>query len=210
MILRGDLLIVNYSRGAEEAGVYAVATQASIFLHMIPNVISTILFPRTTEARDESGRLTCRVTRHSVFLMFLVCLASVPLAFVLPLLYGPAFSAVTTYFLVLLPGVFLLGIETIQVQHFTGLGLPRIIPAFWVGVMMVNFAMNIALVPRIGALGAAIASTISYALMFVLVAGYFRSRTGRSLAEAFVLGYDELRQFLKTAASNLLPGEGRA
>ena len=65
VILRGDLLIVNYFRGSAEAGVYAVATQASLFLHMLPNVISTVFFPRSADARDETGQLTCRVTRTS-------------------------------------------------------------------------------------------------------------------------------------------------
>lgn len=197
VILRGDLLIVNYFRGAEEAGVYAVAAQTAAFLHMIPNVISTILFPRTAGARDESGHLTCRVTRHSVFLMLIICVGAVPLAFILPLLYGPAFSAVTPLFLILLPGVFLLGIETIQVQHFTGLGLPRMIPAFWVGVMIGNIILNLALVPALGHFGAAVASSISYAVVFVLVAAYFRDRTGRSLRESFVVGYDEFRIFMR-------------
>jgi len=42
----------------------------------------------------------------------------------------------------------------------------------------VNLALNLALVPAWGARAAAINSTISYALIFVLVTGYFCRRTG--------------------------------
>jgi O-antigen/teichoic acid export membrane protein len=196
IILRGDLLIVNYFRTPQEAGVYAVATQASIFLHMIPNVISTILFPRTSGARDEGGEMTCRVTRHSVALLFLLCLAAVPCAFLLPVLYGPAFTDLPALFLILLPGVFLLGIETIQVQHFTGLGLPPRIPIYWVVTLVFTIVLDLLFVPRFGALGAAAVSTAAYALIFVLVAQFFRARTGRSFSEAFVLRRDELRSLL--------------
>lgn len=210
VILRGDLLIVNYFRGSAEAGVYAVSTQASTLLQMIPSVVSTILFPRTAAVRDESGELTSRVTRHAVFIMLAICLAAAPLAFVLPILYGPAFSAVPWQFLILLPGVFLLGIETIQVQHFTGLGLNALIPIFWVLVMLVSICINLVLVPKLGGYGAAIASSVSYTLIFVLVAGYFRSRTGRTFRDSFLLGKDELATLLRGKISQARPGEGRA
>lgn len=196
VILRGDLLIVNYFRGPEEAGIYAVATQASIFLHMIPNVISTILFPKTSGAGDETGELTSRVTRPATLLIFLLCLAAVPACFLLPLLYGSAFADLPKLFLILLPGVFLLGIETIQVQHFTGLGLPRRIPIYWLATMAVNIGLNLLLVPRYGIFAAAIVSTFSYALIFVLVAQFFSSRTGRTLSEMFVVRRSEMGQLV--------------
>jgi O-antigen/teichoic acid export membrane protein len=205
VILRGDLLIVNYFRGSGEAGVYAVATQVTMFLHMMPNVISTLLFPRTSGARDESGKMTCRVTRHAVFVMLILCFLAIPAAFVLARVYGPGFSEVPVQFLILLPGVFLLGIETIQVQHFTGLGLPRVIPAFWIGVMLLNLTLNFILVPRYGAYGAALASSLAYGAIFVLVAGYFRRKTRTSLTEAFILGMPELRALLNTQRDFLHP-----
>lgn len=209
VILRGDLLIVNYFRGSGEAGVYAVATQIATFLHMMPNVISTLLFPRTAGAQDESGRMTCRVTRHAVFIMLVLCIASIPLSFVLAVLYGPGFSQVPMQFLILLPGIFLLGIETIQVQHFTGLGLPRIIPVFWIGVMLLDLTLNFALVPRLGAYGAALSSSVSYVVIFILVAACFRARTGIGLREAFVLRGSELRQLLSTTTLQFSPREGK-
>lgn len=202
IILRGDLLIVNYYRPASEAGVYAVATQASLFLHMIPNVISTMLFPRTSASQDESGEMTCRVTRHSFFLMIFLCLAAVPAAFLLPIFYGPAFADAPMLFVLLLPGVFLLGIETIQVQHFTGLGLPRQIPIYWVTVMVLCVALDVVFVPTFGAFAAAVVSSVSYGLMFVLVAILFRKRTGRSFSEMFIIRRDEIvglvRSFIKS------------
>jgi O-antigen/teichoic acid export membrane protein len=206
IILRGDLLIVNYFRGSGEAGVYAVSTQAATLLQMMPAVISTILFPRAASKQDATGAVTCRVTRHAVLIMFMVCLAAVPASFLLPVLYGPAFSAVPVLFLIMLPGVFLLGIETIQVQHFTGLGLPRTIPAYWLATMAVSVGLNIWLVPRFGASAAATVSSISYALMFILVAGYFSSRTGRGFSEMFIVRRGELAAFINA----FVGGEGKA
>ena len=98
--------------------------------------------------------------------------------------------------LVLLPGVYLVGLESVLVQHFNALGLPRIIPVYWVVTLVVNLALVFWLVPRLGAQGAALASTVSYALIFGLVTRQFLAATGQSFANVFVLRRGELRQLL--------------
>ncbi|HET6854474.1 MAG TPA: polysaccharide biosynthesis C-terminal domain-containing protein [Pyrinomonadaceae bacterium] len=188
IILRADLLVVNHFRGAAEAGVYSVASQFGLLLMLLPGVIATLLFPRVTAEQDARGETTCTVTRYTTFVMFLCCLAAVPFSLLLPVLYGGAFSNATALLLILLPGVYLMGLESVLVQHFNALGLPRAIPMYWVVTLVLNLILVFALVPRFGAHGAAIASTISYALIFMFVALHFHTSTGRSFTEVFVLG----------------------
>ena len=178
LILRADLLIVNRFRGAEAAGVYAIASQFSFLLIMLPGVIASLLFPRVAARQDETVAYTVEVTRHTSFVMLVLCLAAAPAAFALPLVYGVRFADATIQFLILLPGVFFISLESVLVQYFTGTGLPAQIPFFWMVTVAVNLALNLALVPIWGARAAAIDSTISYALIFVLVTGYFCRRTG--------------------------------
>lgn len=196
IIFRADLLVVNHFRGAVEAGVYSVATQFGLLLMLLPGVIATLLFPRVTAEQDARGETTCLVTRHTAFIMLVCCLAAVPASFLLPLVYGPAFADATALLLILLPGVFLIGLESVLVQHFNALGLPRTIPLYWLVTLVVNLILVFSLVPRFGAYGAAIASTLSYALIFGLVAFYFQSTTRRSLAHVFILGRSEVRELL--------------
>jgi O-antigen/teichoic acid export membrane protein len=188
IMLRADLLVVNHFRGPEEAGVYSVASQFALLLMLLPGVIATLLFPRVTAEQDARGETTCLVTRYTTFIMFLCCLAAVPFSLLLPLLYGSAFSDATRLLLILLPGVYLMGLESVLVQHFNALGLPRAIPVYWVITLVLNLFLVFALVPRFGAQGAAIASSISYAAIFALVALHFHTSTGRSFTEVFVLG----------------------
>lgn len=188
IIIRADLLVVNHFRGAAEAGVYSVATQFGLLLMLLPGVIATLLFPRVTAEQDARGETTCKATRYTTFIMFLCCVAAVPFSLLLPVLYGEAFSDATRLLLILLPGVYLMGLESVLVQHFNALGLPRAIPVYWVITLALNLVLVFTLVPRFGAQGAAIASTISYAVIFGLVALHFRTSTGRSFTEVFVLG----------------------
>lgn len=178
LIFRADLLIVNRFRGAEAAGVYAIASQFSFLLIMLPGVIASLLFPRVAARQDETVAYAVKVTRHTSFVMLVLCLAAAGAAFALPLVYGARFADATIQFLILLPGVFFISLESVLVQYFTGTGLPAQIPLFWIVTVTVNLALNLALVPVWGARAAAIDSTISYALIFALVTGYFWRKTG--------------------------------
>jgi O-antigen/teichoic acid export membrane protein len=196
LIFRADLLVVNHFRGAAEAGVYSVASQVAMMLMLLPGVIATLLFPRISAEQDALGHLTCVVSRHTAFVMLIICLLAVPAGLLLPLVYGAAFSDVGLQLLILLPGVYLIGLESVLVQHFNATGLPVAIPLFWVATLATNIALTFALVPTYGARGAAVASTAAYTMIFALVALYFRARTGRTFSEALLLRGREVRELL--------------
>ena len=196
LIFRFDLLIVNHFRGAAEAGVYAVASQMANLLLMLPAVIGTLLFPRLASSKDQRGEFAAEVTRHASFVMLLMCVAAAAASFALPLIYGPRFADATVQLLILLPGVYLVSIESVLVQHFMGTGLPLAVPIFWLVTLAVSLGLNFALVPSLGARGAALTSTLSYALIFALVAGYFCLKTGKTPSEIFLLRSRELRDLL--------------
>jgi O-antigen/teichoic acid export membrane protein len=201
LIFRADLIIVNHFRGSAETGVYAVASQMAMLLLMLPSVIGTLLMPRVASERNTRGEFTVRVTRHTAFVMFIICLAAVPASALLPLVYGAEFADATVQLLILLPGVYLAGVESVLVQHFSGTGLPAAIPVFWLITLATNVALNLAFVPTYGARAAASASTITYAMIFVLVIWYFRRKTGNTLAATLLLRRHELRSLFRTARS---------
>ena len=196
VIFRADLLIVNHFRGTAEAGVYAVASQVSNLLMLLPGVIATLLFPRVASDPDPRGEFAIQVTRHASFAMLLMCVAAASSSFALPLVYGPRFADAPIQLLIMLPGVYLVSIESVLVQHFTGTGLPVAIPVFWLITMALNLGLNLALVPAWGARAAAATSAVSYALIFILVAVYFCIKTERRPAEIFLLRRSELRRLL--------------
>lgn len=194
LIFRADLLIVNHFRGEAEAGSYSVASQMAMLLMLLPGIIATLIFPRVTAARDADGHLIMRATRYTSFVMLAVCFMAAPAAFLLPLLYGTAFTDVPVQLLILLPGVYLVGVESVLVQYFSGTGLPAAIPLFWLVTLLMNVLLNLLFVPAYGARAAALASTVSYALIFLLVASYFRRKTGNPFSQTFILRRGELRE----------------
>jgi len=196
LIFRADLLVVNLFHGSGEAGVYAVASQVAMMMLLLPGVIGTLLFPHIASKQEERGELTCLVARHTTFVMLLVCLAAVPASYLLPLLYGEGFAGAPALLFILLPGVYLVGIESVLVQHFNATGLPRAIPLFWTATLVINVGLTFGLVPSLGASGAALASTLSYCLIFGLIVLYFRDQTKQPLATFLMPRWTEVRDLL--------------
>ncbi len=192
IIFRADLLVLNHFRGTAETGVYSVASQVAMMLMLLPGVIATLLFPRVTAEQDRLGQTTSLVARHTALVMFVICLAAAGLGFLLPWLYGPAFTDVPFLLLILLPGVFLIGLESVLVQHLNAMGLPKAVPLFWIVTLAVNLVLVFALVPSGGARGAAVASMLSYVLIFVLVTIFFARKTGQSVFDMFLVRRHEL------------------
>ena len=193
LVWRVDVLLVAHWRGAAEAGVYAVATQFTLFLLLLPNAVSHLMLARLAATQENAAAFTCQAARHTAALMLLVCMGSVPLSYALPLLYGPAFAEVPRLVWLLLPGVFFMALQAVLVQYFVGTGLPRKIPALWVLTLVLNVGLNCWLVPNRGASGAALVSTVTYTFICLAVWLCFRRKTGRKLRETFVL---EMKEWL--------------
>ena len=109
--------------------------------------------------------------------------------------------------LILLPGIFLYAVESVLVQYFSSIGLPRAIPAFWVVTLIINVGLDLVFVPRYGALAAAAVSSFSSPLIFVFVAGYFSAKTGIGFGRAFFISGGELRDLFSLRTFSAAQGK---
>lgn len=191
LVYRLDLIVVNYFRGSAEASVYAVASQCTLFLLLLPYAVSHILQNRVAATQDEGGEFTCRAARHTSVLLLVACILTVPGAILMARIYGPAFAELPVLIWLLLPGVFFVGVQAILAQYFVGTGLPWKLPAFWVAIVVLNIALNLFAIPAYGARGAAVVSTACYTTVFFIVFVFFKIRTGHSLRDVLVLRHTE-------------------
>lgn len=185
LVLKSDIVMVSYLRGNAETGYYSIAVGLADILLMLPGVIGTVLFPRLAAAPDLGARwqLAGRVLK--------VMLVGTPFALVATLVlarpliwfaYGrqwdPSFAAVAW----LMPGVGCLAINMILMNLFASCGMPRIVVVSPLVALVFNVAANLVLIPRLGFVGAAITSSVAYALMLTMSLLYIRLRLFRGLA----------------------------
>ena len=198
LVIRSDLLLVNYFLGTSEAGVYSIVVQIADTLLLLPVTIGMILLPRIAADRGERPEEnTARVLRHTALLLAGLCVAAgVAVGPVVRLLYGPEFDGAILATRLLLPGVLALGLNGVLMNHFSGRGMPAITALAPAAGLVLNVALNVVLVPRSGLVGASISSSLAYGLMLLLSLGAFL-RSGRvSLRNSLVVSPDDLRGLL--------------
>lgn len=172
LVLRIDLLMVQYQLGPEQTGFYSIGVTMADMFAMLPSVIGTILFPKLAELKDSSQkwRLTKKCIALTAGSMLLLIIPAILLAEpVIRLLLGAAFLPSAIPFFYLLPGVFFLGLEVIAAQFLASQGFPRSVIYAWAAVLLSNVALNWWLLPILGINGAAIISSLSYFLILALV-----------------------------------------
>lgn len=179
LVLRSDILLVKYLRGAGETGYYAIAVGLADILMMLPTVVGTVLFPRLAAVPDVASKwalarrvLAWMVPATPVALVIMLVVAG-PL---IRLAYGPAFAPSFPAVAWLLPGVGCLAINTVLMNLFASCGMPLVVTLSPLAALVVNVVLNLVLVPRLGFLGAAASSTVAYALMLAVSLLYLRLR----------------------------------
>ena len=76
LIIRSDMLLVNYFLGTAQAGVYAVAVNITDLLLVFPTAVGTMLFPRISAQPADDGVLTAAACRHILAAMVVLCVGA--------------------------------------------------------------------------------------------------------------------------------------
>jgi len=193
LVLRIDLVMVKYLLNAQAAGYYSISETMAENILTLPVVVGTILFPRLSAMAHKEEKL--QLTKKIVFvtaalLLPVIVLASLLAKPVVQLVFGKSFLPAVTPFVWLMPGSFLLGIEIVIVQYLNSLGFPKIIAYFWLLATAFNVGLNFWAIPTYGITGAAMVSTVSYALIFVLVlASVYSSSRAKPAVSGEVVQY---------------------
>jgi O-antigen/teichoic acid export membrane protein len=85
------------------------------------------------------------------------------------LAFGPAFVPAAAVLQLMLPGVFALGTTTVLSQYLAAIGVPRITIAVWVVALVSALGLGRLLIPSHAGAGAAVALSITYWILLVLV-----------------------------------------
>ena len=176
MVLKIDLLLVNHFMGEASTGVYAVAMSFAELMQVLPVVVGTLLFPRLSAMSDtaQKARLLQNALMAMAGLMLVGC--GVMVVLIKPLvmlLYGADFMPAVVPFMVLLPAVWALGLNSLMMNFLASIGTPAMTTLAPLVAAVVNIVANVILIPTHGLVGAAVASVISYGLMLLLTTAYY-------------------------------------
>jgi O-antigen/teichoic acid export membrane protein len=168
---RLDILMLKKLSTLEEVGYYSLAMQIAEQLWHIPYAIETIVWSRSANTQDNEAM---HRTVASIFRVSLVIglVAGVLIFFVapslVPLIFGNDFTHSVTMIQLVLPGILLLVGFRILNSRLTGMGKPQIAIYTFAPALIINFVLNLFLIPRYGGIGAAWSTNVSYAVGSVI------------------------------------------
>jgi len=167
---RLDQLLLNALAGPSAVGTYGVSVRLSELLWQVPNAASSVLFAKGANERAEGMDLfTPRVARWTLAVSLAggLCLAAVghPL---IQAVYSSAFLGAYIPLLWLLPGTVAFGVTNVLAHDLAGRGRPEFNALVAAASLVLTIPLDVILIPSLGATGAAIASSISYAASTLL------------------------------------------
>lgn len=197
---RFDGFIVNAFLGAALVGQYSVAVAMAEMIWFIPAAISTVLFPRTSADQNVATAFTPVVSRVT-FLVTLVAAAilgalSIPLV---RILYGNQYVLTISPLLALLPGVVALSVGKVIASDLAGRNKPQYGTLSALSGLLVTLALDLVLIPTMGIVGAAIASTLSYVLSSAILVYLYLKISENTLTSILVPRWDDVRKVLAAA-----------
>jgi O-antigen/teichoic acid export membrane protein len=176
---RADQFIVAALLPPEQLGFYAMAVALAERLWIVTGAVANPLLPHLTNSRGRDPALAAIICRHVVLWTGAACLLLFVLGdVVVRTLYSSAFVPVVAPLRWLLPGILTLTVGKILSAEMQA--REKINYTIWAAGLatVVNIVGNLALVPRLGISGAAIASSISYTVLSFVVLQYYLRETG--------------------------------
>lgn len=181
VVQRADIIVVSVLVSSVVAGTYSVALQLSELILLVPRQVAGHCYHSSVMGRAfDLGRALWTATAAALLPAVAIAIAGGP---AIVLLFGDEFRAAGTPLLLLLPGAVFASVALVMSHVFRGQGrLREAVVASGCGALTMLVGCGL-LVPGLGANGAALASTASWAV-FALVGCALWFRAGGRWVEA--------------------------
>ncbi len=169
-----DTLVLTYYRPLAEVGVYNVVLPSALIFLFFSKAITAVTFPLSTELwitkqTQKLARGLWLLHKYTFVLLAPIVITVIFSAnFFIQLFFGQEYVSGTIPFQILLVGVLFYVMATANHSVITGIGKPKTVTLIILLSALVNALVNLLLIPRYGMAGAALATSGSYFLTFVL------------------------------------------
>jgi O-antigen/teichoic acid export membrane protein len=167
LVYKVDYLFVRYSPvcTATDLGNYIQVSKMGQMMLIIPQIIASVVFPRTASGIDRlkinhAIMMIARLFSQLFLLAFIITIFFGDRLFIM--LFGETFNEMQIPMLIIIPGIFALSILVLLSAYFSGKGKVKINLHGAIIGLSVMIIGDFILVPRYGIIAAAAVSTLSY------------------------------------------------
>ena len=183
LYMKSDQVMLEWLRGPEDVGQYSVAVRVAESLYFLPVVLSNTFLPRIGQGTGQfDSDLDLRQLYRSAWLLGIgmMAISMLLLPSLIPVVFGTEFLPAKAALIWLGPAAFAVSIGCASDAWLNTQGLQKLIAQRSAVGAVTNIALNIFLISRMGFVGAALATSISY-IVSVYIVGVFRKEISDNL-----------------------------
>ena len=197
--LSSIMLILGFVSGKHEVGIYSVAASFINVLCLLPIAVGTVLMPRLAYIESSKAVRTTGVAIRVSLLatLLLATLTSMVASFLIPWIYGLAFSHSVVVIYVMIPAALTYSMSKVISTYFNGINKP------WVSSLGSLFGFftvcisGIFLGARWGSLGAGVAMTLASLCSSVWLIAKFCIANQISLGEVLLPRFSDINMVIR-------------
>jgi len=197
--MRLDMFILAYFLDVKTVGYYSVSFAIVQFLSFLPKSVGQVLGPHISWRKDSAGdALTPVLCRISLFLSvlsgFLLIVAGY---FGIKLVFGVEFLPSYLPLIIMIPGAVVYTLATSLSGDLGGRGKPQYAMYISLVMLVLNVGINLALIPTLGMVGAALSASITQAITGVLFLWAFLRESKVPVLSAILIRREDFSVILK-------------
>jgi O-antigen/teichoic acid export membrane protein len=189
-----DTLILTKITTLEQVGIYNVVLPSALVLATVSVGIISVMFPMTAKlfAKKEFKKILSgiEIAYKYSWLIFLPIVLSLILSakeFIV-FFFGDFYGSGEIAFMILLGGVFIFMFANLNFAVLNGIGKPKVSMYSYLVALVVNVVLNLILIPKYGFVGAAIATAVSYLVLFIMSFTFVRKYLGKWSNQSILRG----------------------
>lgn len=170
----GDSFIIGFFKTVADVGIYNAASPISLLLAVSSQLFMQLFFPLVTRLYSQGDKTTIKeMTKQVSKWIFILNLPLLLLLIIFPeeilnIFFGEQYLSASSSLIFLSIGVFFLSFFDMSYRLIAMKGMSKILFIDIVVMSITNIILNILLVPKLGILGAAIATMFSYIVLSII------------------------------------------
>jgi len=196
-----DIVMLTYFKDLSAVAIYNVVLPSAMALTFLGKSLHAVMFPMMSEmwAKKEKDNIknALALTNRYVLMISLPIILTVLIfpTFLLQVFFGSDFVGGALALQILAVGVFFLNLSLVYQSSMAGTNKMKFVTTSILIASIANIILNFFLIPPYGLTGAALATTISYFILLLVM--FFHLRT-------FISFKKELWQFLRLGVASIV------
>jgi O-antigen/teichoic acid export membrane protein len=196
---QAGILIANYYLAPYDVGYLYLAMVFTQFILFVPQAICVVLYPKVAVVTEKNAEeLSTMICRNTVFLVMIMSVILAALStIIVKILLGGSFQTVVPLLLLLLPGMVLFAVAQVLSALWIRKGWLWQMAVSGVFVAIVGVSTQLLMIPKYGITGAAIASSITYSVGFVIVTTMHFIYIDKKIWKLLVIQPSDIKEYRK-------------